>query len=522
MPLPKWPPAISPSQLEELRLIATTYALSHGLLYLPPGQQQPPAPSSAIHAPFALFPSPFPRTLFTHAQDLQQIYNVLYARVASDTEFLDRVLSAETAVGRVDEFVGTLWKIWKEVRSEGLVQPLQLGIFRSDYLLHEDGDGMDIKQVEFNTISASFGGLSQAVDGLHRYLMASTGYYSCSPILKESNVPPNNTLAEIVSGLAQAHKAYLQSKLNSASNQGHPAQILFVTQPNERNVFDQRPLEYELLNTYNIRVIRRTFEELATQAHIQDSTRVLLVDTSTSPDPVEVSVVYFRAGYTPVDYPTSTHFDTRKTLERSAAIKCPSLALQLAGSKKVQAVLSRPGVVETFILSDRWAAISQDNPHSFTGEDVDGLRRSWMEMYGLEEEGAIEKARKDAQELVLKPQREGGGNNVYKGHIPEFLDGLSEKEREAWIAMALIKVPKGVENTLVRSGSEPVRANVVCELGIFGWALFGYESDPSTDGKKLKLEEGSGGYLLRTKGEDSDEGGVATGFSVLDSVILVD
>jgi len=27
---------------------------------------------------------------------------------------------------------------------------------------------------------------------------------------------------------------------------------------------------------------------------------------------------------------------------------------------------------------------------------------------------------------------------------------------------------------------------------------------------------------LRTKGEDSDEGGVATGFSVLDSIILVD
>lgn len=122
MPLPKWPPALSPSQLEELHLQATTYALSHGLLYLPPGQQQPPIPSSAIHAPFALFPSPFPRTLFNHAQDLQQIYNVLYARVASDTEFLDQVLSAETAVGRVDEFVGALWKIWKEVRSEGLVQ----------------------------------------------------------------------------------------------------------------------------------------------------------------------------------------------------------------------------------------------------------------------------------------------------------------------------------------------------------------------------------------------------------------
>ena len=138
MPLPKWPPTLSPSQLEELTLQATTYALSHGLLYLPPGQFQPPTPASSIHAPFALFPSPFPRTLFKRAQDLQQIYNVLYARVASDVEFLDGVLSAETAVGRVDEFVGELWKIWKEVRTEGLAQVR----FRFDK--HEIGRLMDL------------------------------------------------------------------------------------------------------------------------------------------------------------------------------------------------------------------------------------------------------------------------------------------------------------------------------------------------------------------------------------------
>ena len=30
------------------------------------------------------------------------------------------------------------------------------------------------------------------------------------------------------------------------------------------------------------------------------------------------------------------------------------------------------------------------------------------------------------------------------------------------------------------------------------------------------------GWLLRTKGKDSNEGGVAAGFSVLDSLVLVD
>jgi len=126
MPLPPWPPELSPEQLEELTSQAKTYALSHGLLYLPvsaPGTQQPPL-SSAIHAPFALFPTPFPRKAFEEAQSMQQVYNVLYARVASDEAFLDRVLSADTAVGRVDEFVGQLWRIWKEVRTEGFAQVL--------------------------------------------------------------------------------------------------------------------------------------------------------------------------------------------------------------------------------------------------------------------------------------------------------------------------------------------------------------------------------------------------------------
>jgi glutathione synthase len=36
------------------------------------------------------------------------------------------------------------------------------------------------------------------------------------------------------------------------------------------------------------------------------------------------------------------------------------------------------------------------------------------------------------------------------------------------------------------------------------------------------VEEKTVGWLLRTKGRDSDEGGVAAGFSVLDSVVLVD
>lgn len=49
----------------------------------------------------------------------------------------------------------------------------------------------------------------------------------------------------------------------------------------------------------------------------------------------EISVVYFRAGYTPVDYPSEQAWAARLMVERSKAVKCPTLGYQLAGTKKV-------------------------------------------------------------------------------------------------------------------------------------------------------------------------------------------
>ncbi|KAF7291892.1 Glutathione synthetase [Mycena indigotica] len=470
--------------LKDLTLRATTYALSHSLLYLPPAQQQPLTPAAAIHAPISLFPSPLPRRLFELARRLQSTYNILYARIALDVEFLDRVMGTVEGVGKVDNFVGQLWTGWKKLRDEGsgLIQPLQLGLFRSDYLMHSSETELSLKQVEFNTISSSFGPLSQQTAALHRHLFASTGYFNSYSSMKAEDFPTNETIAGLVSGLAAAHFAYGVKD----------AKILFVVQPGERNVFDQRLLEYELLEKHSIQVVRQTFDQLALNASLDPATSRLLLSTGT-----EISTVYFRAGYTPTDYPTSAQYETRFILEKSRAIKCPSIALQLAGGKKVQQVLAEPGVLERFM------------------DDADArnlLRTSWMGMWALESD--IERTRIESHKLVLKPQREGGGNNVYKEAIPPFLDSLPEPERAAWIAMELIEPPEGTGGYLVRSGvDQAMRTEVVSELGIFGWALYG--------GRDGKIEEKEAGWLVRTKGKESNEGGVATGFSVLDSIFLV-
>lgn len=125
--IPAWPPELSKEQLEKLTLYATTYALSHGLSYLPAGRQ-PVIPTAAIHAPFALFPSPFPRRLFEKARKLQRSYNILYARIAMDVEFLDQVVYAE-GLGEADSFIGQLWGRWKQLEEAGLAQVAPLQIF---------------------------------------------------------------------------------------------------------------------------------------------------------------------------------------------------------------------------------------------------------------------------------------------------------------------------------------------------------------------------------------------------------
>jgi len=46
----------------------------------------------ATSAPVTLFPSPFPRACFEQASHLQQIYNELYAGIASDEQWLEDIM----------------------------------------------------------------------------------------------------------------------------------------------------------------------------------------------------------------------------------------------------------------------------------------------------------------------------------------------------------------------------------------------------------------------------------------------
>ena len=56
----------------------------------------------------------------------------------------------------------------------------------------------------------------------------------------------------------------------------------------------------------------------------------------TRSDGKEVAVVYYRTGYSPEEYNGDRDWQVRLDIERSKAIKCPSVHYHLAGTKKVR------------------------------------------------------------------------------------------------------------------------------------------------------------------------------------------
>ena len=86
------------------------------------------------HAPCSLIPYPLPSSLFAQALSLAAPFNTLVDRVSRDTAWLHAVTRSVTAS---DAFTARLLALSEAVCAEGVAQPLQLGINRSDYMLHQ-------------------------------------------------------------------------------------------------------------------------------------------------------------------------------------------------------------------------------------------------------------------------------------------------------------------------------------------------------------------------------------------------
>lgn len=303
-----------------------------------------------------------------------------------------------------------------------------------------------------------------------------------------------------------------------------------VVKPEENNIFDQSLIEYELAlpEPSPIRVIRVTCNQILQLTSVEPTSRKLFYSENNTT--AEVSVVYYRCMYGPEDFVTEDDWNGRYQLERSRAINCPNLSVQLAGCKKFQQMVTVP----KFLASHRQVLMAGINTSEW-----EELQSTWVSMYSLEDPAGYRIASNpdEAVDFVLKPQREGGGNNIYQLEIPKFVQSLSVAERESYILMGLIKTPKEVVNYLIRPNTnrkneDQINPNIlaptdiISELGIFGFCLSQRKTRAGLDSNKPEsthqvLFNFQSGHLLRTKPAKSGEGGVAIGISCLDSPLLV-
>jgi glutathione synthase len=181
-------------------------------------------------------------------------------------------------------------------------------------------------------------------------------------------------------------------------------------------------------------------------------------------------------------------------------VKCPNIDTFLCTFKLFQYYLGKKEILQKFIPEE---TISSDVMRFFTKIIFTGDLTDQEEITNISLD-----VKSDTKKYVVKPQREGGGNNYYNDEILKMID---TEEIHSSIIMERINPPQ--QNCHLLQNHKISQNNCVSELGIYGIIL----SEDST----VHLNKRAG-FLLRTKEHSKEEGGVATGNSVIDLPYLTD
>ncbi|KAL3652016.1 Glutathione synthetase [Castilleja foliolosa] len=432
------PHSTDPILLQKMENEALVWSSLHGLLVGDRASEKSGRVPGVglVHAPISLLPILFPESHYKQACEVAPIFNELVDRVSLDAAFLQESLSRTR-----------LLDIHAKMISLNMKEEIRLGLHRSDYMLDQQTNLL--LQIELNTISSSFPGLSSLVSDLHRSLLHQFKQHLA---LDPQRVPENNAVGSFAEAIYKAWAEYNNPR----------AIVMFVVQTEERNIS-----------------IRRTLAEIAAQGEI-------LPDGTLVVDGEAVSVVYFRAGYAPTDYPSESEWSARLLIEQSCAIKCPSIAYHLAGTKKIQQELAKPNQLERFLENKN---------------DIAKVRKCFAGLWSLDESSIIKDAIEKPELYVMKPQREGGGNNIYGDNVRLSLQKMEkagmEEDAAAYILMQRI-FPIISPAILMREGISH-KEHVISELGIYAtylreqdrgdneWAFWVFDAD-----KGLFIKRGRG------------------------------
>lgn len=424
---------------------------------------------SLIHCPLMLSPTPITHSSIAQIESLAKPLALLIHRVANNLDFLAEQLQS---IAKSDEYTSFLLSLALEEKRPQ--DSLRFSITRSDYFLTQQDKGL--RQVEFNTIAASYLGLSGKITEFHK---------TWGNVCNETwDLVPNKPVERVADAFREVMDEYGVTD----------ACVLFVIQENERNIFDQRILEIALAQR-GIRVIRASLEAIGEQGELRNGHLVLNGQI--------VAIAYFRAGYRPDELASKIARQGRRIIANSTTISVPDLPTHLAGTKKIQQVLTSPEVLQLFLDKQEIALVRNAFARIYTLDDA-------IEFDGktiLASEAAISKP----EQFVLKPQREGGGFNLYGEDIRQCLTTIQPEERNVYILMERLYPPVftgwGMRNEEIWQGE------VVSEIGQFGVLI--------ARGERVFTNQATG-YLVRTKLHNMNEGGISSGYGYLNSLVKTD
>jgi glutathione synthase len=458
------------------------YLYSHGIV------MKNTEGKGVIHIPSVIYPSPIVKSFFEKIEFYQIAFNKIFDKLSRDQQFLEEIL---TPLSESNEFIKKNLEISKKANEFPQKQKIQLNIFRNDFMV--DKIKKFIYQTEFNTIAVTMGTFSDEMKRFFSFFSKKYPEYFERFLNKNDREVPiekADSISTFVDSIIEGIKLFNENYKETL--------IVFVVQENEKNIFDQRSIENDLWNRFNVKSRRLTLNEIAKNCEY-DENKNLKIDNKI------ISLFYFRSCYTEKDFVDEESWKGREMIELSTAIKVPNINSFLTTFKVFQYYLTKPDILKKFC------------PEELISNDI---IRFFMKIYYVRDmtpeaqKELFAKITENLNDFVVKPQKEGGANNYYGEQIKSLIpEGENEPNDELKNSIIMEKINPPEYETMVLKNDELVLQKVVSEFSVYGVIL--------SDDAKYYLNK-SVGFLVRTKDANQNEGGIMTGVAAVDIPFLID